>query len=239
MRAMPADLTMARQDGLMIDDRGDEIARDIARGRGELRRWVGERANEPLVGDPALPEVIESQLRSRLDNAAELKPYAPMREMTAAEMAELDAEKRGDWSWEVAYSRKPRFDDMVSFMLSFDLPWQRERRQQPLVDAKRREIERIEAERDDLARRLALEADTMLADLRAMDAMHARLAGPGTQLAAERIALATASYQAGRGDLGAVLAARQQALDVRMKLIDLEAQRAAMRVKLDALVAEE
>mgnify|MGYP000887145109 CR=1 FL=1 len=47
-----------------------------------------------------------------------------------AEVAEADAEKRGDWSWEVAYSRRPRYDDMVSFQLSFDLPWQRDRRQQ-------------------------------------------------------------------------------------------------------------
>ena len=239
MGAMPADLTMARQDALMIDDRGDEVARDIARARADLRRWVGERASEPLAGDPVLPEVNAEQLRARLGQSAELKPYAPMREMTAAEMAELDAEKRGDWSWELAYSRRPRYDDMVSFMLSFDLPWQRERRQQPLVDAKRREIERIEAEREDLARRIAQEADVMLADLRAMDAMHARLAGSGMQLAAERVALVTASYQAGRADLGVVLAARTQALDTRMKVIELDAQRAAMRVKLAALVAEE
>ena len=239
MGAMPADLTMARQDALMIDDRGDELARDIARARADLRRWVGERAGEPLAGEPVLPEVNEQRLRARLGQSAELKPYAPMREMTAAEMAELDAEKRGDWSWELAYSRRPRYDDMVSFMLSFDLPWQRERRQQPLVDAKRREIERIDAEREDLARRLAQEADVMLADLRAMDAMHARLAGSGMQLAGERVALVTASYQAGRADLGAVLAARTQALDTRMKVIELDAQRAAMRVKLAALVAEE
>jgi outer membrane protein TolC len=59
------------------------------------------------------------------------------------------------------------------------------------------------------------------------------------QLAAERVALVTASYQAGRADLGAVLAARTQALDARMKVIELDAQRAAMRVKLAALVAEE
>jgi len=239
MRAMPADLTMARQDALMIADRGDELARDIAKARAELRRWVGERAAEPLAGEPVLPEVDADRLRARLAQSPELRPYGPMREMAAAEMAEMAAERRGDWSWELSYARRPRYDDMVSLMLSFDLPWQRERRQQPLVDAKRREIERIEAEREDLARRLLVEADSMLAELRAMDAMHARLAGPGTQLAAERVSLATASYQAGRADLGAVLAARTQALDIRMKVIELDAQRAAMRVKLDALVAKE
>jgi outer membrane protein TolC len=239
MSAMPADLTMARQDALMIADRGDELAREVARARAELKRWVGERGGELLAGNPALPDVDAQQLHARLALSPELKPYSPMRDMTAAEMAELDAERRGDWSWEFAYSRRARYDDMVSLMFSFDLPWQRERRQQPLVDAKRREIERIEAERDDLARRIALEAESMLAELRAMDAMHARLAGDGQKLAAERVTLSMAGYEAGRGGLQPVLAARTAALDVRMKLIELEAGRAAMRVRLASLVTQE
>ncbi|MDH4062021.1 MAG: TolC family protein [Aquincola sp.] len=239
MRAMPADLTMARQDALMIADRGDELARDIAKARAELRRWIGERASEPLAGEPVLPDVSAEQLRARLPQSPELRPYGPMREMAAAEMAEMSAERRGDWSWQVGYARRPRYDDMVSFMLSFDLPWQRERRQQPLVDAKRREIERIEGERDDLARRIAAEAESMSADLRAMDAMHARLSTTGLALAAERVALLMASYEAGRSDLGPVLAARTQVLETRMRLIELETQRAAMRVRLATLISEE
>lgn len=239
MGAMPAELTMARQDALMIADRDDEFARDVAKARAELRRWVGERAAEPLAGEPVLPAIDAEQLRSKLATSPELRPFAPMREMAAAEAAEMDAERRGDWGWEFSYARRPRYDDMVSLMLSFELPWQSARRQQPLADAKRREAERIEAEREDLARRLLVEADTMLAELRAMDAMHARLSSAGRQLAAERVALVTASYQAGRADLGAVLTARTLALDVRMRIIEIEAQRAAMRVRLAALVEQE
>jgi len=52
------------------------------------------------------------------------------------------------------------------------------------------------------------------------------------------VALALASYQAGRGDLGAVLAARREALDTRLRLIDLETQRSTLRVRLTTLVAE-
>jgi outer membrane protein TolC len=133
-------------------------------------------------------------------------------------------------------NRRPRYDDMVSLMLSFDLPWQTGRRQQPLADEKRRAMDRLEAEREDLARRLAVEVDSMLAELRAMDAMRARLVGPARQLAAERVALLTAGYQAGRNDLGAVLAARTQAIETRMKAIELDGQRAAMRIKLAAMV---
>ncbi|MBL8323772.1 MAG: TolC family protein [Rubrivivax sp.] len=237
--AQPADLTAARQEALMIADRGDDFTRDVARARAELRRWVGPRADEPLAGQPRVPEANAERLRARLPQHAELRPFEPMRQMAVAEMAEAEAEKRGDWSWEIAYSRRPKYDDMVSFMLTFELPWQRERRQQPLADARRREVQRLEAEREDLLRKLAQELEQMLAELQALDAQHARLTGHGLVLADERVTLLTASYQAGRADLGMVLMARTQALEARLRVIELDAMRAALRVRLVTLLGEE
>jgi outer membrane protein TolC len=236
--AMPAELTMARQEALAIADRTDELARDVRKARAELRRWIGERADAPLQADAPPIAVDGERLRAALPHHAELAPFAPMRAMAQAEVAEADAEKRGDWSWELAYSRRPRYDDMVSFQLSFDLPWQRDRRQQPQIDAKRREIERIEAEREELLRRHAAETDAMLAELQALDAQAGRLRSAGVPLAAERVTLATAAYQAGRGDLSAVLAARSQVLETQLRAIDLDAQRAALRLRLSTLIAE-
>ncbi len=237
--AMPADLTLARQEALAIDDRADELARAAAKARAELRRWVGARAGEPLAGEPVLPEVNAAALRTQLETAPELRVYEPMRAVAAGEMAEMEAEKQGDWSWELAYSWRPRYVDMVSFVVSFDLPWQRALRQEPQVQARRHELQRIDAERDDATARVAAEAEAMLAELDALDATRARLAGAGMQLAAERVALATAGYQAGRSDLGPVLAARAAALEARMKLVELDAARAALRVRLAALAAQE
>jgi outer membrane protein, heavy metal efflux system len=177
-------------------------------------------------------------VRAALPHHAELVAYAPLRAMAQADVAEADAEQRGDWAWEVAYSRRPRYDDMVSFQLRFDLPWQRERRQQPLAQAKRREIDRLDAERDELLRRHAADVDAMLADLEALDAQAERLRGAGHALARERVSLALAAYEAGRGDLSAVLGARSQVLETRMRAIDLDAQRAALRVRLSTLIEE-
>jgi outer membrane protein TolC len=237
--AQTAEMTAARLEALAIADRGDDMARDVARARAELKRWVGPRGSEPLAGEPQVPPVDAARLRNRLHHHAELRPFEPMRQMAAAEMAEAEAEKRGDWSWEIAYSRRPKYDDMVSFQLSFDLPWQRDRRQQPVVEAKRREVQRIEAEREDMTRRHAVELEQMLAELQALDAQHARLQASGLPLAAERVNLLTASYQAGRADLGMVLMARTQVLEARLKVIELEAMRAALRVKLVTLLGEE
>ncbi len=238
-QARPAELALARQAALDIDDRTDELARDVARARAELRRWIGPRADDVLAGEPAPPPApTADQVRALLPRHAELAPYAPMREMAMAELAEADAERRGDWSWEIAYSRRPRYDDMVSFQVSIDLPWQRERRQQPVVESRRQEAVRIEAEREDLQRRLAAEVDALLADRAAVDAQLARLQSAGLALAAERVTLATAAYQAGRGDLADVLAARGDAVALRLRAIELEARRDALRVRLTTLVAE-
>ena len=236
--AMPAELTMARQEALAIADRADELARDVRKARVELRRWIGERGAAPLQGPAPLMAVNGDALRGSLPHHAELAPYAPMRAMAQADAAEADAQSRGDWSWEVAYSRRPRYDDMVSFQLSFDLPWQRDRRQQPQIEAKRREIDRIEAEREELLRRHAAETDAMLAELQALDTQAERLRTAGQPLAAERVALATAAYQAGRGDLSAVLAARSLVLETQLRAIDLDARRAALRLRLSTLIAE-
>lgn len=236
--ALPAELTTARQEALAIADRADDLARDVRKARAELRRWIGERAAAPLQGAaPALP-VDGAALRAALPRHAELAPYVPMRALAQAEVAEADAERRGDWGWEVAYSRRPRYDDMVSFQLRFELPWQQGRRQQPQLQARQREAERLEAEREELLRRHAADTDAMLAELQALDAQAERLRAAGQPLAAERVALALAAYEAGRGDLAAVLAARGQVLETQLRGIDLDAQRAALRLRLSTLTAE-
>ncbi|WP_425259790.1 TolC family protein [Rubrivivax sp. RP6-9] len=236
--AMPAELTMARQEALAIADRADELARDVHKARADLRRWIGARADAPLQAQAPAIAVDGEALRAALPRHAELAPYAPLRALAQAEAAEADADRHGDWAWEVAYSRRPRDDDMVSFQLSFDLPWQRARRQEPQIEARRREIERIEAERDEVLRRHAAETEAMLAELQAADAQAERLRGAGQPLAAERVALALAAYQAGRGDLAAVLTARSQVLQTHLRAVDLDAQRAALRLRLSTLIAE-
>jgi hypothetical protein len=40
---------------------------------------------------------------------------------------------------------------MVSFQVTFDLPWQKDRRQTPMIQAKQRELERLDAEQEDVA----------------------------------------------------------------------------------------
>lgn len=237
-QAMPAERTMARQEALVLADRRDDAKRDIAKARAALRRWVGTRADETLVGAPPDMSVRPEQVRDDLHRHAEIAPYAAMQAVAQAEVGEAAAEQRGDWAWELVYSRRPQYSDMMSVQLSFDLPWQPGQRQQPQVLARQKEVLRIEAERDETLRRHREEIEAQLAELQALDAQRARLDGAGQALAAERVVLALASYQAGRGSLGDVLIARREAAETQLRLLDLDAQRLALRVRLNTLIAE-
>lgn len=238
-KAMPADKLMARQEALALADRRDEAQRDVAKARATLRRWVGERAAEPLTGEPPVVALQTEEARAAIHRHAELAPYAAMRAMAEAEAREMDAEQRGDWAWEVAYQRRgPQYGDMVSFQISMDLPWQKERRQKPLADAKRIDAARVEAERLNTVRMHQEELDSWLAEWQALQTQRERLALQGEPLAAERVTLTLSGYEAGRGDLASVLAARREAVETHLRLTELDAQIAALNVRLTTLIAE-
>ncbi|MGZ5235871.1 MAG: TolC family protein [Caldimonas sp.] len=239
-KAMPAERTMARQESLLLADRRDDAQRYVAKARSALRRWTGARGDEPLEGVPPALALQPEAVRAGLHRHAEIAPYTALQAIAQAEAGEADAEQRGDWGWEVAYSRRgPQYGDMISFQFSFDLPWQKGQRQQPQIAAKQKELERIDAEREETVRRHREETEGQLAELQALEAQRARLEASGQPLAAERVALSLASYQAGRGDLGAVLTARREAVETRLRLIELDAQRAALQVRLSTLIEEQ
>ena len=103
--AQAGDLLTAQQEALALSDRRDDLQRDRSKARAMLRRWVGPRADESLQGGtgPLIHPV--AQLRAELSSHAELALYPTMQSMARAESHEAQSESRGDWSWEVAYTR--------------------------------------------------------------------------------------------------------------------------------------
>ena len=86
---------------------------------------------------------------------------------------------------------------MVSFQVTFDLPWQKDRRQVPMIEAKRHELERLDAER--VARRHLQELDDSAAELQALNSQIDRLQTAGLQLVRNRAALALSNYRSAKG----------------------------------------
>ena len=238
-RALPVEATMARQEAVQLADRRDELTRERAQAQAALKRWVGERADAPLSGDPPPLAVDSAHLRGNLERHVELAVFEPMARMAAAEAREAQAGKKGDWGWEVSYAQRgPAFSEMVSFQVSFELPLFASKRRDPQILAKRKEVDRIAAERQEMLRKHAEEIEAELAEEAQLARQLARLRDTAMPLAEERVRLLMASYRAGRADLSAVLLARRERAETQLKAVELEGARAALRARLAYLIVE-
>lgn len=237
--AMSADSTMAAQEALMLADRRDELERERTQAQATLGRWLGDAAAQPLEGDPPALQVDPARIHQGVAQHADLLALEPMQRMAEAEAQEMQAAKKGDWGWQVMVSRRgPSYGDMVSFQLTFELPLWQARRQDTQVTAKRKEAERVAAEREDKLHMRREEMAMQLADLAEADAKAARLQSAALPLAEQRVSLALAAYQAARGDLAAVLTARREKAELQLRAIELRTRQLVLRARLNNLVAE-
>lgn len=235
----PADALMARQDVLDLADRRDELQASVEQARAQLQRWTGEPQDLATAAETPLLQPDLARLLGGLDRHAELLAFNPMLAMARADAGEAAAMRQGDWGWEVAYGNRARsFGDLVSFQLSFELPISRATRQEPLVAARQKELERLQAEREDALRRIRAEVEGQVAELQRLERVQQRQRSGALPLARERAQVTLASYQAGRADLGAVLAARKSAIEAALRDIDLQAQVLAQQARLAYLIAE-
>lgn len=232
-RAQAADAVAPQQELTQIADRRDDLARDITKAKARLRQLVGGDADQGLAGAPPALLVDAPQLRAHLRHHPELLAFAAATLEAEAQVREAQAMKKSDWGVELAYQRRaPQFGNMVSIQFNFDLPVSTATRQDPVIAAKELELARIDAERDGLLRQHERELDSTLADYDALTRQLERAEHTALPLAEQKVALQTASYRAGRADIGTVLAARRERIDERMRIIDLKAQRAAAWAQL-------
>lgn len=227
------DAVMPRQEAVQLADRRDDLASSLVKARATLRRFVGSAASEPLLGEPPLLSVDTGHLRQQLHQHPELRAFAAQTRKAEAEVHEADAMKQSDWGVELAYQKRaPQFSDMISVQFTFDLPIATAHRQDPLIAARQQELTRIEADREAVLRDHANQLENDLADYAALTRQIERAGQTALPLAREKVDLQTASYKAGKTDLASVLAARRELIDQRLKIIELQAQRAAIAVQL-------
>lgn len=239
-KALPADAIMPLQEQLEIDDRRDALRRQQAEAIARLRRWIGEAAREPLAGEVPAIAVDPERLKRHVRVHPELAIFEPMQRMAEAELREAKAAKRPDWGAEFAYARRGEaFGDMVSLQFSVDLPLFTAQRREPQIAAKRHELDRIEAERQAMVRMHWSELDSQLAEHTMLARQWHRLRTQGIPLAREKVDLQLAAYRAGTGPLNAVLEARREWINQRLKAIELEGQHNALAAQLQIFYGEE
>jgi len=232
-RAQPADAVTPKQEAVQLAEQQDDLIRQRTQARAALKRWIGPAANDKPAGSLPQWPVDTSSYAHKLQHHPELAALAPMTREAQAKVREAVSEKRPDWSWEVDYQHRGReFGDMVSVQFSWDLPLFPDARQNPRVAAKQAELSQLEAEREALSREHTQQLESELADYERLNRAVQRNQQNLLPLAREKVELSMASYRAGKGDLNAVVAARRELIEARLKQIDVEEQRALTRARL-------
>ncbi|MCL6555395.1 MAG: TolC family protein [Burkholderiales bacterium] len=238
--AAPTEVVAPRQEAALIAERRDELLARRSQAIAALRRWIGPAADEPLTGPapdwPLAPEL----LMHRLHRHPELRVFDARSRVMDAEVAAAQAEKRPDWSLELAYQQRgPQFSNMASVQLRFDLPLFPGARQDPRIAARQAERAALDAERDAVFRehRAALEAD--LADYLRLSQALRRQREVLLPLAEEKVALALAAWRGNRASLADLIAARRERIEAELRAIALEGERLQLAARLRYAYAED
>jgi outer membrane protein TolC len=235
-----ADVIAARGGIVTLEDRLSEARRDVRRAQAILSRWVGAaNASRPPVGAPDLGAlaVAPGELLAGLDHHPELAAWGPLEAMARAESELARAAKDPDWGLEVAYSQRgPDFSNLISVAVRIDLPLWGETRQDPVIVARHKQLEKVRADRESAKRMHEAEVRRELADWESAAERIDRIQNELLPLARERTAAALAAYRGGRGELNAVLAARSNEIDTRLMLIQQQSELARAWANLNFLI---
>ncbi|MEO6378496.1 MAG: TolC family protein, partial [Caulobacteraceae bacterium] len=166
--------------------------------------------------------------------------YADLSRRADIEVAAARADKRPDWSWEVDYQhRDPMWGDMVSARATVSLPLLGSKRQDPIIDARAHDANRVRFEREAARRSLLAALDTDLAD----HAMHherlMRARDTLLPLADKRADLEIAGYAAGTTSLSDMLQALLGFAEAKTDLLDREAAVARDGVRIALIYGDD
>ncbi|WP_068827068.1 TolC family protein [Pseudomonas sp. BMS12] len=219
--AQPGELLQADQEALALQDRRDELNRDVAIARAKLRRWIGNEADQLLAGDVPNLSLDAPHLQHRLAQHPDLRAASARVGEASAELNEAVAEKTPDWGVEFAYNnRDNQFGDMVMVQFTFDLPLFVGTRQGPKINAKQQSVSQMEAEQEVLLRAHQAELESGIAELEQLRRALARTEKTLIPLASKRADLELAAYQAGKTQLASVITAQRELIEAQLRQIE-------------------
>ena len=237
-RGNQAELFAARSALASFEDRASEIRRRILNAKTMLARWIGTAAEMPLSGKPATDAIRldPATLDTQLNHHPQIAALAKQEEIAATEAKLADANRRADWSVEVAYQQRgPGYSNMISVGVSIPLQWDRKNRQDRELSSKLAMLEQAKAEREEVLREHVAETGIQIQEWQNNRERHARYERELIPLANERTQATIAAYRGGKSSLADVLAARRNEIDVRLQALQLEADTARLWAQLNFL----
>jgi outer membrane protein TolC len=240
-RGSQADVYSARSALVTLEDRASEIGRRIRNAKAALARWIGESADTPLSGRPAIDAIrIDTRsLDSELAHHPQIMVLSKQEEMAETEARLARANKQADWGVEVMYSQRgAAYSNMISVGVSIPLQWDQKNRQDREVAAKLAMVEQAKAQREDMLRAHVAEVRAMVNEWENGRERRARYDRELVPLSKERTQAALTAYRGGKAALVEVLSARRNEIEVRMQAVQLEAETARLWAQLNFLLPD-
>ena len=242
------ELLQAGLDVAMLKEQQLDLDRDTAMRRAQLQRWLGDE-DAARAGPFALPARAEPEPLASLE-ARLLQHPAQVdfeRRIDAAQSATELAQqaKRPGWMLDVSYGFRDgsmggeSLTDMLSAMVSIDLPLFRANRQDREVAAARAELRGLHDMHEDHQREMRAmlgEAWSLVDRTSEIERYYESELLP---LAQQSIEAAFVAYRSNRAMVDEVIRARRTALDTWLKHLRLSADRAQAQYDLDYLAGEQ
>lgn len=242
------ELLQAGLDVAMLKEQQLDLDRDTAMRRAQLQRWLGDedaaRAGPftlPARAEPEPLAVLEERL---LEHPAQVDFERRIdAAQSAAELAQQA--KRPGWMLDVSYGFRDgsmggeSLTDMLSAMVSIDLPLFRANRQDREVAAARAELRGLHDMHEDHQREMRAmlaEAWNLVDRTGELERYYESELVP---LAQQSIEAAFVAYRSNRAMVDEVILARRTALDTWLKHLRLSADRAQAQYDLDYLVGDQ
>jgi len=221
-----------------LDDRASEFDRRIATAKIALARWIGEGAQAPLEGKPAIDSLRldTGSLDQELGHHPQIAVLSRQIDVASADARIAQANKKADWSIELSYSQRgAAYSNMVSIGVSVPLQWDQQRRQDRELGSRLALVEQFKAQRDDLLRAHIAEVRAMVRAWQGDRERVARYQAEIVPLAGERTRATQAAFRGGKASLTDLLVARRGEIDLRLQALQLEMETARLWAQLNFL----
>ncbi|WP_426175314.1 TolC family protein [Massilia sp. TWR1-2-2] len=237
-RGMQADLYVARSALASFDDRASELQLRVRNAKAMLARWVGPAAALPLAGKPSVDTIgiDAANLEAQFAHHPQIAVLAKQEEIAQTEARLAQANKKADWSVEVAFQQRgPAYANMISVGVAIPLQWDQKHRQDRELSSKLSLVEQARAEREETLRAHVAETRTMINEWESKRERSARYGRELIPFAQQRTSAVLTAYRGGKASLPEVLAARRGEIDVRLQALQLDAETARLWAQLNFL----
>lgn len=241
--ARRSDVLATRSGVAVLEDKADDLVRQVRNARTMLARWIGSAAEAPLAALPSFDLAQDDNDVRMVHVLAEhpaLLAIGKETDIAEAEAQLARKDKSADWTLEISYAQRgPAYSNFVSVGFSIPLQWDQKQRQDRTLSAKLALVDQARDELEEALRTHQAEVENQLADWHTGRERSKRYANELIPLAEQNIDAALTDYRAGQGSLVKVFAARRETIGVRIQALQVAQDTARAWAQLNYLIPEQ